>query len=166
MLLDGLWHHCAATFDGARPDGPGSGYECRYLQTFYDNTEWVAASIGICVDPGEWGGSCADFDYDQLAADIADGTAPSDPEASPEWESYCTNHPDRCRINCVSLTTIEALFASAPFTPPGNPGGPRPCRSCRGTSARAGPRQGFGAGSGLPGMGIFTKKKREALLCD
>jgi len=100
---------CSATFGGARPDGPGPSFECRYIQTFYGNTESVAATTGMCLAPADWGGSCAIFDYDQLVLDIASGAADS--------ETYCTDFEDRCMFDCVSLATYEALFAASPFQP-------------------------------------------------
>jgi hypothetical protein len=39
-------------------DGPGAGYDCRFLQSFYSNTDAVPATVGFCVDTSLWG-SCA-----------------------------------------------------------------------------------------------------------
>jgi len=73
---------------------------------------------GICIHPNDtdyWlgglAGSCADFDYDQLAADIENGDGPS--SLDEDWTPYCTEQPDRCKIWCVKLATLEALFAKA-----------------------------------------------------
>ncbi|HUU01969.1 MAG TPA: hypothetical protein VM425_11035 [Myxococcota bacterium] len=90
---------CASTFGGARPDGPGPAYECLYIQSFYSNTDNVPATIGMCVDPVSYG-SCADFDWAQLQADIADGTADS--------ATYCDDFPNRCLTHCISLSTFES----------------------------------------------------------
>jgi hypothetical protein len=93
---------CDATFAGARPDGPGSPYECRFIQSYYSNADLVAASIGMCLHPaGNGHGSCADFDLPQLIADTNDGTA-TDPD-------YCTAIcPECCMLDCISLATAEA----------------------------------------------------------
>jgi hypothetical protein len=88
---------CDETFDGGRPDGPGAGYECRYLQSFYSNTERVPAFIGMCVSTAE--GSCANFDLVQRLSDIADGTAAD--------ADYCANNPNNCLPGCVSNNTLN-----------------------------------------------------------
>ena len=44
-------------FDGtaeARPNGPGPSYHCRYINTFYSNTQDVPDHIGMAVDPLIW----------------------------------------------------------------------------------------------------------------
>lgn len=90
---------CASTFGGDRPDGPGGAYQCRYLQTFYSNTDLVEAHIGMCVDPAEHG-DCASYDWVQFQADLLSGAA-EDPD-------YCLDHPDRCVAGCVSSATWDA----------------------------------------------------------
>lgn len=91
---------CDAQFGGSRPDGPGAGYECRYLQSYYSNADHIPASIGLCVD-ATVEGSCADFDWPQLQSDIADGTS--------SQTGYCTDHPERCMVSCISLATYGSL---------------------------------------------------------
>lgn len=93
---------CGATFGGARPDGPGVGYECRYIQSFYSNTELVAETIGMCVSSSTYG-TCAVFDWVQLLADIASGAVNA--------PDYCTNYPERCMTECISLATFNAATA-------------------------------------------------------
>lgn len=90
---------CGATFAGVRPDGPGAGYECRYIQSFYSNTELVAETIGMCLSSAAYG-TCAVFDWVQLQADIASGAANA--------PDYCTNYPNRCMTECISLATFDA----------------------------------------------------------
>jgi hypothetical protein len=93
---------CESTFDGARPDGPGSTFECRFIQSYYSNTQDVAATTGMCVNPeGEnGGGTCAEFDLDQLVADITSGAANA--------SDYCTTVcPECCMLDCISLATQE-----------------------------------------------------------
>ncbi len=94
---------CDSQFGGVRPSGPGSAYECRFLQTFYDDTGLVPATIGLCVDPASaaGGGSCADFDLPQLQQDVTDGITIDG--------AYCTSHPERCMWGCISLTTKNAM---------------------------------------------------------
>lgn len=46
---------------GDRADGPGAGFECRFLQTWVAGSLSLPTTIGICVDPAVWG-SCADDD--------------------------------------------------------------------------------------------------------
>jgi len=99
-------------FDGTaenRPDGPGSSFECRYIQTFYLNTDEVSASTGMCLNPADWGGSCADFDKDGLAADITSGAYDS--------ETYCDDNPTRCMFDCISLEILDAMFVDAKVRP-------------------------------------------------
>lgn len=90
---------CGTTFAGARPDGPGSSYECRYVQSYYSNTGDVPASVGMCVDPLTEG-SCADFDWVQLQADFDAGLV--------DDAMYCTDHPERCRLSCIARATANA----------------------------------------------------------
>jgi hypothetical protein len=100
---------CAASFGGVRPDGPGPAYECRYIQSYYSNTEQVAATTGMCVSPGIsyqgfHSGSCADFDWVRLQSDIADDTA--------SQTGYCdTICPECCMVECISLATFDAAVS-------------------------------------------------------
>jgi hypothetical protein len=48
---------CSSRFDN-RPDGPGEGFECRYMSDFFGAPE-IEPQIGFCVDIAEWG-SCED----------------------------------------------------------------------------------------------------------
>lgn len=95
---------CDSQFGGARPDGPGAGYECRFIQTFYGNTELVPATVGMCVDPASaaGGGSCANFDLSGLQQDINDGITID--------SAYCNANPDRCIWSCISLATQSAIL--------------------------------------------------------
>ena len=101
---------CAAQFGGTRPDGPGPTYECKYMQSFYSNTDLVPAYVGHCVLPSkaptaDWGayGSCGDFDWVQLQSDVLDETA--------NQTGYCdTICPECCMVECISLNTWDLAF--------------------------------------------------------
>ena len=95
---------CAASFQGARPDGPGPAYECRFIQTYYTDGDVFPRTVGMCVNPAspEGGGSCADFDLQQLVLDVQSGEANS--------SDYCTLHPNNCLLSCVSQETFDAQF--------------------------------------------------------
>ncbi len=51
--------------DGIAPYTCGArltpSHECRFIQSFYSNTDLVAADIGMCVPPALWG-SCLNYD--------------------------------------------------------------------------------------------------------
>ena len=101
---------CAATF-GDRPDGPGASFHCRFINMLFSNTDLVPSTVGVCLYPEDWGGSCEYFDYDQLVSDLGDGTVEE------EGENYCTNHEERCMFDCISIETYNALFAATPIRP-------------------------------------------------
>lgn len=93
---------CGSTFGGIRPDGPGAGYECPYIQSFYSNTELVAETIGMCMSSSTYG-TCAIFDWVQLQADITSGASNA--------PDYCTNFPERCMTQCISLATFNSAIS-------------------------------------------------------
>jgi hypothetical protein len=100
---------CASSFGEDRPAGPGPTFQCRYLQSFYSNTDLVAATTGLCVLPAkaptvDWGayGSCADFDWAQLKLDVADESA--------SQTGYCDGCPQCCMTECISLATWDEAF--------------------------------------------------------
>jgi hypothetical protein len=92
---------CDELFGGARPDGPGSTYECRYIQSYFSGTEGVPAAFGMCVDLANEG-TCADFDWVELQADLDAGVALDG--------SYCDANPERCMFSCISQATLAAAF--------------------------------------------------------
>lgn len=46
---------CTAAFDGARPDGPGNGFQCRFVNSLHADLTMLPPSIGICVDLEQFG---------------------------------------------------------------------------------------------------------------
>jgi hypothetical protein len=98
---------CATTFGGIRPDGPGAGYECVYIQSMYSDTEEIAETIGTCRPVATYG-SCADFDWVQLQVDIQSGAV--------EASDYCENYPNRCKIECISIDTFESAYQTQTST--------------------------------------------------
>ena len=46
---------CTAQFDGARPDGPGSGFQCRFVNSLHADLTMLPSSIGMCVDIEQFG---------------------------------------------------------------------------------------------------------------
>ncbi|OGQ78046.1 MAG: hypothetical protein A2289_21155 [Deltaproteobacteria bacterium RIFOXYA12_FULL_58_15] len=92
---------CDTTFGGERPDGPGSDYECRFIQSYYSNSEYFQSSVGMCVSLLDEG-SCADFDWPALQADIGNGIAID--------EVYCAEHPERCMWSCIARETLNSAF--------------------------------------------------------
>ena len=46
---------CTAEFDGARPDGPGAGFQCRFVNAIHAPLSMLPPSIGICVDVERFG---------------------------------------------------------------------------------------------------------------
>jgi hypothetical protein len=92
---------CDAQFGGSRPNGPGPGYECRFIQSYYSNGEAIPPTVGMCVSAAEEG-SCADFDLAQFVADYKNGVV---------FDAiYCENSPQNCMFSCVSIATLEAAL--------------------------------------------------------
>ncbi len=106
-------------------NGNNSPHQCRFVQTFYDNTEGLPASLGMCVpvhplSGGSWG-DCSDFDWvgirSRWDAAILEG---SDPVAA--FRNHCLESPadpnnspvlDRCIglfRGCVSLSEAEQVL--------------------------------------------------------
>jgi len=74
----------AGELGGASPYTCGAagaplGYECRFIQSFYSNTDLVDVSVGMCVPPLLWG-SCANFDPADMKAFVP-GCHPLPPAA-------------------------------------------------------------------------------------
>jgi hypothetical protein len=91
---------CAEAFGGTRPDGPGAGHECRYIQSFYNNTELVPVTVGMCVAAASWG-SCEDFDKPGfLNAVSTNDTTYCDPSMQ--------GGVDLCPPGCVANATLDA----------------------------------------------------------
>jgi len=83
-----------------RPNGPGPSYECIFLNSIAQDTE-VSSGFGMCVNPADDWGTCADFDLDGLTAAILAGTTID--------EAYCTANPNQCNYYCVDWNTIDAI---------------------------------------------------------
>lgn len=77
--------NCASSFAGARPDGPGAAFQCRFIETFAQNASAVGPGAGVCVDPGTQG--------DCTACDITDQAT----------------FAATCPPGCVSAATEQAI---------------------------------------------------------
>jgi len=95
---------CVTDFQGARPDGPGPSYHCKYIQSFYSNTDLTPEHVGMCLNPTEFG-DCGNFDWVALQAAINGGTTID--------QAYCDTNPNHCMGECISIATFDAAFPSA-----------------------------------------------------
>lgn len=107
--------------------GNSSEHQCRFVQTFYDNTDTMPAQVGMCVpvsplSGGSWG-DCREFDWDGIRtrwdAAVDEG---SDPVAA--FRNHCLESPadpsnspvfGRCIglfRGCVSLSEAEEVLQS------------------------------------------------------
>jgi hypothetical protein len=96
---------CASP-DSALVPGPDSSpndrYQCRYLNSFFDDTRDLPDSLGFCVDKLVWG-DCTEFD---IEACFVEGD-----------EAACEN----ITFGCLSQSDIDGLFESDPLLPPKPP---------------------------------------------
>ena len=105
--------------------GNASEHQCRFAQSFYDNTDNLPAELGMCVpvaplSGGSWG-DCSAFDWDGIRsrwdAAVLEGT---DPVAA--FRNHCLESPadpsnspvfDRCIglfRGCISLSEAEEVL--------------------------------------------------------
>lgn len=47
--------NCRSAFDGQRPDGPGNGFQCRFVNDLLPDLSMLPPQIGICVDIERFG---------------------------------------------------------------------------------------------------------------
>jgi hypothetical protein len=64
-------------------------HECRYIQSYYGDTDYVDKSVGFCLPVQLFDGTCSDFDYDYLKTTW--NQAVMDGEMDPEgvWYDSC-----------------------------------------------------------------------------
>jgi hypothetical protein len=105
--------------------GNASEHQCRFVQSFYDNTDNLPSELGMCVPVtplagGSWG-DCSGFDWDGIRQRWDDAVLEgSDPVAA--FRNHClespadpTNSPvfDRCIglfRGCISLSESEQVL--------------------------------------------------------
>lgn len=115
----------AALSQSGGTSGNNSTHQCRFVQSFYDNTEYLPASLGMCVpvmpsSGGSWG-DCTAFDWEGIRSTWDDAVeAGSDPVAA--FRAHClespadpTNSPvfDQCMglfRGCISISEAEQVL--------------------------------------------------------
>ena len=126
--VTGSADHCssASLLQSGGTSGNGGPHQCRFVQTFYDNTEGLPRSLGMCVpvhplSGGSWG-DCNSLDWEGIRSRWQDAIAVgSDPVAA--FRNHCLESPadpdnspvlDDCMglfRGCVSLAEAEEVLA-------------------------------------------------------
>ncbi len=100
---------CATDFAGVRPNAPGvvvDNWECRFVQSFYSNTDQVPADTGMCVSKPIGWGECVNFDK---AGFIDAVNTMSMTYCDPSMQGGV----DLCPPGCVSNATFDLWFPAS-----------------------------------------------------
>jgi len=105
--------NCTTDLAGASPpraSGPGTvlttQFECRFIQSFYNNTDQVPVDVGMCVNVQNGWGNCSDFDK----AGFIDAVNTTN-------MTYCdptmNGGVDLCPPGCVSNAEFDIWFPAS-----------------------------------------------------
>jgi hypothetical protein len=115
--------------------GIAGDHECRFIQSFYSDTDHLPDSIGFCVPVQLWDSSCSDYDYDAMVTFWNNAVTGGSMDPETDYLDDCTEagpdgmlgtDDDTLRTDCwgyvwgcVSLTKMDTDLMDPAAPAPG-----------------------------------------------